>query len=503
MDVYVDGVGMIPFGKHPQESLASLMTRAAKRALEDSKRPEVEALFVGAMNPEEFTGEANLAAALADELELVGLPSMRVETASSSGAAVLEAAFYAVASGVYSSALVVAGEKMTHLPTPRVTRILAEVIEAYERNSGASMVALAAMVTQAYAHKWGLSHRRLERVLCRVALKNHRNGALNPYAQFRREITEDQYYNSRMISYPLRLYDCAPITDGAAALVLTREKGDVKITGVGHGTDTLAVRHRVHLHSFAACRRAAEQAYSMARRGPRDVDLAEVHDAFTCFEIIGAEDLGLLEEGKGWRAVEKGKTEIGGEIPINPSGGLKARGHPVGASGLAQAVEIVWQLREQVEEKRQVKGAKVGLLHSIGGLANNNLVVILEREDAPAHAHQWEPTYSRKVEIERRHRPDPSRVSKEGILDSYTILYVPPEGFPSPLVLGMITTYSGHRILARAATPTTFKVGERVAIERGDDTFYFMRYGWVQRLTFRASRKLRAWRLSLKRKWKV
>ncbi len=503
MEVYVDGVGMVPFGKYPQESLASLMAQAAKRALEDSRHPEVEALFVGAMNPEEFTGEGNLAAALADALELAGLPSMRVETASSSGAAVLEAAFYAVASGVYSSVLVVAGEKMTHLPTPRVTRILAEVIEPYERNSGASMVALAAMVTQAYAHRWGLSTRKLEKVLCRVAVKNHRNGALNPYAQFKKEITEDQYFNSRMISYPLRLYDCAPITDGAAALVLTREKGDVKITGVGHGTDTLAVRHRVHLHSFAACRKAAEQAYSMAKRGPRDIDLAEVHDAFTCFEIIGAEDLGLLEEGKGWKAVEKGKTEIGGDIPINPSGGLKARGHPVGASGLAQAVEIVWQLREQVEPQRQVKGAKVGLLHSIGGMANNNLVVILEREDAPAHAHRWEPTYSRPVEIERHHRPDPSRVSKEGVLDSYTILYVPPEGFPSPLVLGMITTYSGHRILARAVTPTTFKVGERVVIERGDDTFYFMRYGWAQRMVFQASRKIKGWKLGLKRKLRV
>ena len=503
MEVYVDGVGMVPFGKHPQTSLASLMAQAARRALETSKRPEVEALFVGAMNPEEFTGEGNLASALADDLELAGLPSMRVETASSTGAAVLEAAFYAVASGAYSSVLAVAGEKMTHLPTPRVTRILAEVIEPYERNAGASMVALAAMVTQAYAHKWGLSQKRLERVLCRVAMKNHKNGALNPYAQFRKEITEEQYFNSRMISYPLRLYDCAPITDGAAALVLTREKGDVKITGVGHGTDTLAVRHRIHLHSFAACRMAAEKAYAMAKRGPRDIDLAEVHDAFTCFEIIGAEDLGLLEEGKGWRALERGKTEIHGEVPINPSGGLKARGHPVGASGLAQAVEIVWQLRGDVDPARQVKGAQVGLLHSVGGLANNNLVVILERDDAPAHALQWEPSYSKPVEIERHHRPDPSRVSKEGVLDSYTILHVSPEGFPSPLVLGMITTYSGHRILARAATPTTFKVGERVVIEKGDDAFYFMRYGWAQRITFRLARKMKGWKLRLKRRFRI
>ncbi len=500
MEVYVDGVGMVPFGKHPDRSLVSLMVDAAREALQKSKQSEVEALFVGAMNPEEFTGEGNVAAAVADAIELAGLPSVRVETASSSGAAALAAGFYAVASGTYSSVLVVAGEKMTHLSTPKVTKILAEVIEGYERNSGASMVALAAMVTQAYSHRWGVSHKRLEKSLCRIAMKNHRNGVFNPYAQFRKEITEEQYFNSRMISYPLRLYDCAPITDGAAALVLTKEKRDVKVTGLGQGSDTLAVRHRTHLHMFAACRSAAAQAYSMARRDPRDVDVAEVHDAFTCFEIIGAEDLGLLDEGKGWRAVDRGRTEVGGDIPINPSGGLKARGHPVGASGLAQAVEIVRQLREQVDPNIQVKGARVGLLHSIGGLANNNTVVIIEKSDTPVHPVSWEPRYERPVEIDRHHRPDPSRVSKEGILDAYTILYVPPEGFPSPLVLGMVTTYSGHRILARAAAPTTFKVGERVVVEKEEDTFYFMRYGFTQRVAFRVSRTLRGWRLRLKRR---
>jgi len=500
MGVYVDGVGMVPFGKHPQRSLVSLMVEAAQQALRKSRRPEVEALFVGAMNPEEFTGEGNVAAAVADALELAGLPSIRVETASSSGAAALAAGFCAVASGAYSSVLVMAGEKMTHLPTPRVTRILAEVIEGYERNSGASMVALAAMVTQAYAHKWGVSHKKLERILCRIALKNHHNGVFNPYAQFRKEITEEQYFNSRMISYPLRLYDCAPITDGAAAVVITREKGNVKITGVGQGSDTLAVRHRVYLHTFAACRTAAVRAYAMAQRGPKDVNLAEVHDAFTCFEIIGAEDLGLLEEGKGWKAVDKGKTDVDGEIPINPSGGLKARGHPVGASGLAQAVEIVRQLRGDVDPKLQVKGARVGLLHSIGGLANNNTVVILERSDAPPHHVPWESPYGKSADIERHHRPDPGRVSKEGVLDAYTVLYVPPEGFPSPLVLGMITTYSGHRILARAAAPTTFKVGERVVVAKEEDTFYFMRYGFTQKVAFRVSRTLKGWKLRLKRR---
>jgi acetyl-CoA acetyltransferase len=499
MVVYVDGVGMTPFGKFPDRSLVSLMGEAAQRAIDSSVEPEVEALYVGAMNPEEFTGESNLASFLADYLGLAGLPALRVETASSSGASVLEVAFHAVASGFYRSVLAVAGEKMTHLPTPRVTRILAEVIEAYERNSGASMVALAAMVTQAYAHKWGLSHRRMEKVLCHIALKNHRNGSLNPYSQFRKGITEEQYFNSRVISYPLRLYDCAPITDGAAAVILTSEKRSVGVSGIGHGTDTLAVRHRKHLHHFAACRVAAKRAYAMARRSPDDVDLAEVHDAFTCFEVIGAEDLGLFEEGKGWKSIEKGKADLEGEIPINASGGLKARGHPVGASGLAQVVEVVWQLMGTVDQGRQVKNARVGLVHSVGGLASNNVVLIIERSDAPVHPAHWESRFERSVEIEQRHRPDPTRVSREGILDAFTILYVPPEGFPSPLVLGMITSYSGHRILARAVAPITFKVGERVIIEREEQTFYFMRYGFTQRLAFRLSRTVRGLKIKARR----
>lgn len=500
MGVYVDGVGMIPFGKYPERSLVSLMKEAARSALEAGKIQDVDALFIGAMNPEEFTGEGNLAAALVDKLQMAGLPAIRVETASSSGASVLEAAFLAVASGAYRKVLAVAGEKMTHLSTPKVTKILAEVIETYERNSGASMVALAAMVTQAYGHYAGLSPRRLEKVLCKVAIKNHRNGAYNPYAQFRTEITEEQYFNSRMISYPLRLYDCSPITDGVAALVLSSERGDIRISGIGHGTDTLAVRHRVNLHSFSACRVAAQKAYSMARRDPKDVDFAEIHDAFTCFEIIGSEDLGLLPEKKGWKSVEKGETEVGGKMPINPSGGLKARGHPVGASGLAQAVEIVWQLRGEVEKERQVKNARIGLLHSIGGLSNNNVVAIIEREDASPHPVSWKTSYNKEVEIERQHRPDPSRVSKEGILDSYTILYVPPEGFSSPLVLGMVSTFSGHRILARATAPITYKVGERVHIEKADNAFYFMRYKLLDKLVFRVGRGLKGAKLRLKRK---
>ena len=497
-EVFVDGVGMTKFGKFPDRSLVDLMVEASQRALQDSTSDSVEAIFVGCQNPEEFTSEANIAVNVADALGMAGLPAYRVETASSSGASVLEAAFYAIASGRFNRVLVVAGEKMTHLPTPRVTKILAEVIERYERNSGASMVALAAMVTQAYAHFAGLKRSRLENVLCKIAVKNHRNGAMNPFAQFQRQITEDEYFNSRIISYPLRLYDCAPITDGAAALVLTNQRTDVKISGVGHGTDTIAVRHRAYLHHFNAARIAAREAFKMANRAPEEVHFAELHDAFTCFEIIGAEDIGLFEEGKGWKAVERGDTEIDGKFPINPSGGLKSRGHPVGASGLAQAVEIVWQMRAMVSKERQVKRNDVALLHSIGGMSNNNVVVIFEKPGVPLGKGF---SFNREISDVSKHRGDPIRVGEFGILDAYTVLNVPPEGFPSPLVLGLVSVPSGHRILARALNPVQFKVGERVFVSKEEDTFYFVRPNALEKAMLSARRTLRKLKLSLK--WRM
>ncbi|BAT71191.1 acetyl-CoA C-acetyltransferase [Thermosulfidibacter takaii ABI70S6] len=497
-EVFIDGVGLTKFGRFPDKSLVDLMAEAAKAALADATSKDVQAVFVGSQNPEEFTSEANLAVGVVDALGMVGLPAYRVETASSSGASVLEAAFYAVASGHFDTVLVVAGEKMTHLPTPKVTKILAEVIERYERNSGASMVALAAMVTQAYAHFAGLKRDRLEKILCKIAVKNHRNGSLNPYAQFQKEITEEQYYNSRIISYPLRLYDCAPITDGAAALILTSKRTDIKISGVGHGTDTIAVRHRAYLHHFNAARIAARDAFKMANRSPEEIQFAELHDAFTCFEIIGAEDIGLLEEGKGWKAVEKGETKVEGRLPINPSGGLKARGHPVGASGLAQAVEIVWQMRAQVAPERQVKKNDIALLHSIGGMSNNNVVVIFEKAGVPFGKGF---SFDREITDVSKHMKDPVRVGEYGILDAYTVLHVPPEGFPSPLVLGLVSVPSGHRILARALNPVHFKIGERVFVSKEEDAFYFVRPSMLEKGMLTLRRSLRKLKLSVK--WKM
>jgi acetyl-CoA acetyltransferase len=423
------------------------------------------------MSVEEFTGESNIAALIADRLGLPGIPSCRVETASSTGSAVFESAFYAVASGYHRNVLIIAGEKMTHLPTAQTTKILAEVIEHNERKVGASMPALAAMITRRYQHEAQLSDERMQSILARVAIKNHYNGSLNPCAQFRKIISQEDYFRSKWVSTPLRTYDCAPITDGAVAMVLTSGKKMIRVSGLGHATDTLAVRHRDSLTSFKSTRLAAWQAYNMARVNPRDVSFAEVHDAFTTFEIIGTEDLDFFPPKEGWKAVEEGVTSIQGKLPINPSGGLKARGHPVGASGLAQIAEVVLQLRGEMDPQRQIHGARIGLTQNIGGLANNNLVTILERTDRyrviPVY---WKPLYDPGNIDPKKTSEDPASVDS-GTLETFTTLYTTPEGMPSPLTLGFVRTQDGRMILARAR-PQDLKIGQKVQVEKEGDLFY-------------------------------
>ena len=475
MDVYVAGVGMTNFGKS-EEPLETLMAEAASFALKDAHLDRVDALYIGIMNVEEFVGDSNFAALLADTLGLSGIPSTRVETASSTGAGAFETAFYAVASGHMNHVLVLAGEKMTHLPTAKTTRILSEVIDRSERRCGATMVALAAMVAQKYGEEFGLSPSRLESVLAQVAIKNHANGALNPHAQFRKPITQEEYLSSQMISFPLRLYDCAPITDGAAAIILTSHPTSVKVAGIGHATDTSAVSHRTSLTSFKSTREAAQKAYAMAKISPADVQFAEVHDAFTLFEIIGTEDLGFFPSGEGWKALEDGVTQLQGKFPVNPSGGLKSRGHPIGASGLAQLVEIVWQLRGEAGHGRQLAKAEIGLGQSIGGLGNNNFVTLLERADRKRVSSEgWRPRGVSRTRSLRRPTAIPPGEGT-GILETFTILYSTSEGFVSPLALGFIKTKGGDRVLAcnpDYRSPKELKMGEWVYLKKREGLYVF------------------------------
>jgi acetyl-CoA C-acetyltransferase len=349
------------------------MAEAAHGACAVSGVARPEALVVAAMNPEEFVGEGNFASLVATHIGLSRTPSLRAETATSSGAAAVFTAFAAVAAGVYRSVLVVGGEKMTHLPTPRVSELIGRSIDAYERSYGATMPALAGLVTRAWMARTGATLRDISM----VAVKNHANAARNPLAHFQEPVTLEAVMDSRLVANPLRLFHCCPISDGAAALVLTAEQSPVRIAGIGQGSDYLALRYRDQLTSFRASQEAARAAYRMAGFGPERVDVAELHDAFTPFELISMEDLGLAPHGKAARMLAHGELALDGRLPVNPSGGLKARGHPLGATGLAQLVELYWQLTEQAGE-RQVP-ARVGLAQSIGGLATSNWVTLLER----------------------------------------------------------------------------------------------------------------------------
>jgi acetyl-CoA C-acetyltransferase len=370
-DVWVTGTGMTRIGRRA-ETLQALIAQAAHTALAEAGLERPDALIVAVMSPEEFVGDGNFASHIATYLGLAEVPAVRIETATSSGAAAFYAGFAQVAAGLARWVLVVGGEKMTHLSTPRISELIGRSIDPYERSYGATMPALAGLVTRALMARHGVG----ERELAQVAVKNHAQAARNPHAHFREPVTVEQVMTSRMVADPLRLLHCCPISDGAAAVVLSADPAPVRVAGVGQGTDTLALRHRGDLTSFKATRAAARVAFAMAGFGPERVELAEVHDAFAPFELIALEDLGLVPPGKAARATLDGETALDGRLPINPSGGLKARGHPLAATGLAQIVECVWQLTGRAEG-RQVPG-RVALAHSIGGLATNNWVTILE-----------------------------------------------------------------------------------------------------------------------------
>ncbi|NWG01313.1 MAG: thiolase family protein [Syntrophaceae bacterium] len=475
MDVYISGVGMTKFGRF-KDPLENMMAEAASIALKDAQVERVDAIYLGVMNAEEFVGDSNFAALLADTLGLTGIPSTRVETASSTGAGAFEAAFYAVASGHMKQVLVLAGEKMTHLSTAKATRILSEVIDRSERRYGVTMPALAAMIAQSYGHEFSLSPLKLEDILSQVAIKNHSNGSLNPYAQFRKMITKEDYLKSQVVAFPLRLYDCAPITDGASAIILTSQPTSIKVSGIGHATDTSAVRHRASFTSFNSTKEAAQKAYVMAQLNPSDIQFAEVHDAFTLFEIIGTEDLGFFKPGEGWRALEEGKTHLRGSLPINPSGGLKARGHPVGASGLAQLVEIVYQMRGEAGRERQLEKTEIGLAQSIGGLGNNNLVTILERGDRKRIIGEgWSPDYQPDILAPKKRRTS-QLLEGIGKLKTFTTLYATPEGFRSPLTLALIETESGEVVMAcnpDVRSPKTLKMEKKVYLKTREGLYVF------------------------------
>jgi len=403
---------MSPFGVFRQKTNRDLFAEAyldMGRSIDRGFDPaEIETLYVGNFSSDRFEGQGHLAPILADAVGLVPLPATRVEDACASGGAAIRQAVMAIASGMHDVVLVGGVEQMTRLTTLQVTDVLSTAGDMlYEMGSGFTFPGIFAAMATAYMHRYGMKPEHL----FQVALKSHANGALNPKAQFNLSLRDwmaaraaaarqkdlpaptwndeldflrDETANPT-IAWPLRLFDCAPITDGAACLLLVtagraREFTDdpIYIIGSGQASDHALAGH-ADLAGLRAARLAAQSAYQMAGVAASDIRLAEVHDCFTIAEIIATEDLGFFPPGSGYRMVEDGVTNRDGPRPVNTSGGLKAKGHPVGASGIAQVVEIWEQMRGEAGE-RQVRGdLPLALTHNVGGTGGTCVVHIYER----------------------------------------------------------------------------------------------------------------------------
>ena len=384
--VAIVGTGCTKFGEMWEKSLRNLFIEAGLVALEGAGigGADVEALYGGNMSSGRFIEQEHIGSLLADHsgLSATHIPSTRVEAACASGGLALRSGIIAVASG-YHDIVVAAGiEKMTDVGIGSSIDALASAADReWEATVGATFPGLYAMMARAHMQEYGTTREQL----AHVAVKNHYHGSLNPRAQFRNKITIDTVINSPLVADPLRLYDCSPITDGAAAVVLVpaeraREFTDtpIYVKAAAQASDTIALHDRRSLTTIDATVVAAERAFKMAGLNRSDIDVAEVHDCFTIAEIMAIEDLGFFEKGQGGPATLDGETAIGGKVVINTSGGLKACGHPVGATGIKQAVEIVEQLRGELG-KRQVDAAEVGLTHNVGGTGGTAVVHILAR----------------------------------------------------------------------------------------------------------------------------
>jgi acetyl-CoA C-acetyltransferase len=378
-NVAVLGVGMTPFGELWDKSLRRLFTDAALAAIADAGVDHIDSIYVGAMSPGLFVGQEHIAALLADYLGMPGVAATHVESACASGGISVRQAIFEVASG--NSEIVLAGgvEKMND--GADATYALATAADQeYEAFHGVTFPGLYAMIARAHMHQYGTTREQL----AEVAVKNHDHGLKNPNAQFRMKLTLDQVIKATKVAEPLTLLDCSPLTDGAAAVIITsidtaKKSGKpyVVIRATAQATDYMALHSRKNLATIPSVAKAAQSAYEQAGITPDKLDVVEVHDCFTIAELVVMEELNLVERGQSGQAVLNGMTRSDGKIPINTSGGLKSKGHPVGATGVAQIIEIVEQLRGTAGE-RQIPDAHFGLAQNMGGSGASCVIHILE-----------------------------------------------------------------------------------------------------------------------------
>jgi acetyl-CoA C-acetyltransferase len=373
-DVAIIGAGCTNFGEKWGSSFRDLFVEAGTLALEDAQLSgeNIDALYVGNMSAGRFIEQEHIGALIADYAGLAThhIPSTRVEAACASGGLAFRQAVIAVASGMEDIVVAAGVEKMTDVEPGASTDTLTGAADReWEGFVGATFPGLYAMIATDYMHRYPLTREQL----AQVPVKNHYNGARNPIAQFQQEITIETVLKSTLVAEPLRLFDCSPITDGAAAVIVApleraREFTDtpIRVLASAQASDTITLHDRRDISTLDASVAAGKRAFGLAKLSHKDIDLVEVHDCFSIAEICAIEDLGFCKKGEGGRLTAEGETALNGRIPVNTSGGLKACGHPVGATGIKQVYEVVQQLRGEAG-KRQIDGATIGMTHNVGG----------------------------------------------------------------------------------------------------------------------------------------
>jgi acetyl-CoA C-acetyltransferase len=384
-EVAILGIGQTPVAEHWDKSLREIAGEAVFAALKDAKRDAADGLFVGNMMSGILSKQENLGALVADWVGLRGIEAVKIEAACGSGAAALRAGLMAVSSGMMDSALIVGVEKMTETTTAEATAALATAADAdYEAAEGLSFVAINALVMRRYMHEYGWKHSDF----APFSINAHANAVYNPNARLREPITEQDYHKARMVADPINLLDASPMGDGAAAVYIVpadslypaawyNGRPPVRIVGSGSATDTVAVHDRRDPTWLAASYESSKRAYRQAALSPADIDFFELHDAFSIMAALSLEGCGFAERGQGPRLGLDGDIFLTGRLPVATMGGLKARGHPVGATGIYQVVEAAQQLRCEAGPN-QIDGVKIGMTQNIGGSGASIITHILK-----------------------------------------------------------------------------------------------------------------------------
>nr|WP_106779904.1 thiolase domain-containing protein [Lysinibacillus timonensis] len=374
--VYIHGIGMTKFGKFEDKTLKDLLIEASLKAIKDAGIKKIDAVFVGNFMGGSLSNQEILGAIVANDLGLGYIPTAKLEGACASGGIALRQGILSILSGEYETVLVVGAEKMKHASTATVTQVINTAMDqsTNEKEAGLTFPGFFGTVANRYFYETGATKEHL----AKVALKNRENAMNNPYAQFQKPTTIEEILHARMVTDPLGLFDCSPITDGGAAVVLSKKPSNIKVRASAQASGPTLMQDADDLLSLPAVRVSGEKAYEKAGLGPEDIDVVEIHDCFSMTEILSSEELGFFPKLEGWQAVQQGKTGVDGEIPINTSGGLLSKGHPIGATGISQIYQLVSQLRGSAPNQL-TKQPTIALAQNLGGTGAYSVVHILER----------------------------------------------------------------------------------------------------------------------------